>query len=143
MSDTAKSYHHHLGILYGLAAATNAEMARVSAMRVESLHVEEIEELVEQLATLRDQLAVLPTPDDMRVLALGHRNLGGLSPKDFERYMTIERRIIEQWSPKPETDAIPTPTPDPELESAILRAIGAENYATIPTPEPSPDQGEE
>ena len=141
MSTTTKPYHHHLGILYGLAAATNAEMARVSAMRVESLHTEEIEELVEQLATLRAQFAALPAPDDMRVLASSFRDMAGMSMEDWDRYEALKRSIVEQWSPKPETDAIPTPTPDPELESAILRAIGAENYATIPTPEPT--QGEE
>lgn len=107
-------FDFHFGVLYGLAAATNPDLARMAATKAENEHDDEIKALAADLEALRAQLAALPTPDDMRLLAVGLHNVTALPYGDWDRYEAIKRGIVERWAPAPAPEAVSATTTEPE-----------------------------
>lgn len=106
------SFDFPFGVLYGLASATNPNLAHQAATKTENAHEDEIKALTAEIAALRAQLADLPSAEDMRVLALGfHGDFSTMGYAAWDRYEAVKRSIIERWAPpKPELTANATLT---------------------------------
>ncbi len=98
------SADYYLGVLVGLASATNSEIARTASMHVHRDHHGEILLLQDRIAELEASLASLLTAEELTILARGYNSLDAFTSADWEAHTAARARLVSFTPPVAPTE---------------------------------------